>query len=95
MKHSLFYMVTLPEHKTIGIRDLARLHGIPVTYLSKVFAKLARAGLVRSVSGVGGGYELARRPEEISLSDGRRYECLRARQRLPRCAQAHCGHSQR
>lgn len=83
--HSLFYMVALPEHKTIGIRDLARLHGIPATYLSKVYAKLTRAGLVRSVPGVGGGYELARRPEDISFWDI--VEAVEGPSSLFRCAE--------
>ena len=67
--HSLFYMVDLPRHQSLGIRDIAGLHGIKEAYLSKVFAKLARAGLVRSVAGVNGGYELARDAEDISFWD--------------------------
>ena len=67
--HSLFYMVDLPEHKTIGIRELARLNGITGTYLSKVFAKLRKAGIVRSIAGVNGGYQLSKGPETISFWD--------------------------
>ena len=67
--HSLFYMVGLPAGKTIGIKKIAELHGITDSYLSKIFAKLRKAGIVRSVSGVKGGYELARRPENISFWD--------------------------
>jgi DNA-binding MarR family transcriptional regulator len=48
--HSLFYLVDLREQKTIGIREIARLHGITETYLSKIFAKLRKAGIVRSAS---------------------------------------------
>jgi len=67
--HSLFYLVDLPEQKTIGIREIARLHGITETYLSKIFAKLRKAGIVRSLVGVKGGYELAKRAEDISFWD--------------------------
>lgn len=67
--HSLFYMVDLPEHKTIGIKEIARLNGIKETYLSKVFSKLRKAAIVRSIAGVNGGYELARRAEDISFWD--------------------------
>ena len=67
--HSLFYMVGLPEGKTIGIKKIAELHGITDSYLSKIFAKLRKAGIVRSVSGVNGGYELARQPENVSFWD--------------------------
>ncbi|MDA8407249.1 MAG: Rrf2 family transcriptional regulator [Deltaproteobacteria bacterium] len=67
--HSLFYMVDLPEHKTIGIKDIAKLNGISETYLSKIFSKLRKAGLVRSIAGVNGGYELAKGAENISFWD--------------------------
>ena len=67
--HSLFYMVDLPEHKTIGIKHIAQLNGITETYLSKVFAKLRKAGIVRSIAGVKGGYQLAKSTEAISFWD--------------------------
>lgn len=67
--HSLFYMIDLPEHKTIGIKEIAKLHGITETYLSKIFSKLRKAGIVRSVAGVNGGYVLARTAENISFWD--------------------------
>lgn len=67
--HSLFYMVDLPGGKTIGIRQIAELNAITETYLSKVFAKLSKAGIVRSVPGVKGGYELAKPAEDISFWD--------------------------
>lgn len=67
--HSLFYMVEIPEGKTVGIRQLAELNKITETYLSKVFAKLRKSGIVRSIPGVNGGYELARPPEDISFWD--------------------------
>ena len=67
--HSLFHMVDIPESKTIGIKQIAELNGITETYLSKVFAKLRKAGIVRSITGVKGGYELARRAKDISFWD--------------------------
>lgn len=42
---------------------------IPRRYLHKVLQDLAQAGLVRSQAGPGGGYALARSPEEISILD--------------------------
>lgn len=67
--HSLFYLVDLPEHKTIGIKEIARLNGITESYLSKVFAKLRKAGICRAIAGANGGYELARKAEDISFWD--------------------------
>ena len=67
--HSLFYMIKLPEHKSIGIKQLAELNGLTETYLSKIFAKLRKAGIVRSIAGVKGGYQLAKSAEAISFWD--------------------------
>ncbi len=67
--HSLFYLVELKSGKVIGIKELSSLHGISETYLSKIFTKLRKNGIVRSISGVNGGYELARKPTNISFWD--------------------------
>ena len=67
--HSLFYMVDLPEGKTVGIKQIAELHAVSETYLSKVFAKLRKGGIVRSIPGVKGGYELAKQADDISFWD--------------------------
>ena len=83
--HSLFYLVDLPEQKTIGIRDIAKLHGITVSYLSKIFAKLRKAGMVRSIAGVNGGYALAKKAEDISFWDV--IEALEGTSYLFRCAE--------
>jgi Rrf2 family protein len=62
-------MVDLPKGKTIGIKQIAELNAISETYLSKVFNKLSKSGVVRSVPGVKGGYELARPSEDITFWD--------------------------
>ncbi len=67
--HSLFYMVNLPQGVTIGIKELAKLNSISETYLSKIFTKLRKGGIVRSVPGVNGGYELSRLAKDISFWD--------------------------
>lgn len=67
--HCLLYMVDMPSGKSVGIKDLATYQGVSETYLSKVYTKLRKAGIVRSVPGVNGGYELAKAPEMISFWD--------------------------
>lgn len=67
--HCLLYMVDIPSGKTIGIKDLAKFQGVSETYLSKVYTKLTKAGIVRSIPGVKGGYELARASENITFWD--------------------------
>ena len=67
--HCLLYMVNLDEGKSVRIRDLATFQGISETYLSKVYAKLSKSGIIKSISGVKGGYALARSAEEITFWD--------------------------
>ncbi|MGO8701428.1 MAG: RrF2 family transcriptional regulator [Limisphaerales bacterium] len=69
------------EYGVLGLMHLARCHpgqramidemsrqeGIPKSFLAKIFQNLARAGLVRSVRGAGGGFALAKSPAEISV----------------------------
>ncbi len=67
--HCMLYMVDNPTGNSIGIKDLATYQGVSETYLSKVYTKLRKAGIVKSIPGVNGGYELARLPESITFWD--------------------------
>ncbi|MBO0995969.1 RrF2 family transcriptional regulator [Bacillus sp. SD088] len=67
--HSLVYLIDVPKEESIGIKKLAEFQGLSETYLSKVFGKLAKEGIVRSVPGVNGGYRLSKKPEDISFWD--------------------------
>ncbi len=51
-----------------SVRDIADRTGLPQPYLEQILLALKGAGLVRSTRGVGGGYVLARSPEEITLA---------------------------
>jgi Rrf2 family iron-sulfur cluster assembly transcriptional regulator len=51
-----------------SVRDIAERTALPQPYLEQILLALKGAGLVRSKRGVGGGYILARPPEEIRLS---------------------------
>ena len=51
-----------------SVRDIADRTGLPQPYLEQILLALKGAGLVRSKRGVGGGYVLARSPEEITLA---------------------------
>lgn len=67
--HCLLHMIDITEGKSVAIKDLAAYQGISETYLSKAYTKLRKAGIVKSVPGVNGGYELAHAPEDISFWD--------------------------
>jgi len=49
--------------------DIAKRQEISAHYIGQLFVKLRRAGLIHTVKGPGGGYILARNPEEISAGD--------------------------
>lgn len=65
--HRLVQLISLPDQKTIGIKELAEFQGLSETYLSKVFSKLAKAGIVLSIPGVNGGYRLAKEASDITF----------------------------
>jgi Rrf2 family protein len=52
-----------------SVRDIAERTGLPQPYLEQILLALKGAGLVRSKRGVGGGYVLARPPEQITLGE--------------------------
>lgn len=49
------------------VREIAGLTDIPLPYLSKIFQRLADAGVVESKRGYKGGVRLTRSPGEITL----------------------------
>lgn len=67
--HCLTYLVGQPPGETIALKDLASFQGISETYLSKAFTKLSKKGIIRSSTGVKGGYELAKDANNISFWD--------------------------
>lgn len=60
------YLASHPEGTAL-IRTMADDCEIPAPYLSKIVNQLARAGLVKTQRGVGGGVRLARDPGEVTL----------------------------
>jgi Rrf2 family protein len=53
----------------VQTREIAASEGIPEQFLEQVLAALRRDGIVRSIRGAGGGYELARSPGSIKAGD--------------------------
>ena len=51
------------------IKTIADAHGISQRFLVQILLQLKNWGLVASVRGAAGGYQLARTPENISLAD--------------------------
>jgi Rrf2 family nitric oxide-sensitive transcriptional repressor len=64
----LMYLA-LDRTRLATIPEVATAYGISENHLMKVVHHLARAGIVESVRGKGGGIRLARAPEEIRLGE--------------------------
>src|SRR6516225_8100024 len=69
--YGLRALIDLAEHyrsrAIIQARDIAEREAIPKDYLALIMIDLRKAGLVESTRGPGGGYRLARPPEEITM----------------------------
>jgi Rrf2 family protein len=56
------------DSQPVRIKAIADAQGIPQRFLVQILLQLKTAGLVASVRGAAGGYQLARPPEGISLA---------------------------
>jgi len=71
-RYGLRAMVDLGIHsetEPVSISSIAARQQISDRYLEQLIGKLKKAGLVSSVRGAQGGYQLAREPREISAGD--------------------------
>jgi Rrf2 family transcriptional regulator, iron-sulfur cluster assembly transcription factor len=58
-----------PGYGPASVSSIANRQYLPIPYLEKLLIELRRAGLVKSIRGVNGGYKLAKKPTQISLND--------------------------
>lgn len=55
--------------KPVTLAGISERQSISLSYLEQLFSRLRRSGLVKSVRGPGGGYRIARKHAEISVSE--------------------------
>jgi len=63
---ALKFLAEHPEKPALSAKDVAEAYGIPAQLLAKILQQLTRAGLLRSLAGMNGGYKLARAASSIS-----------------------------
>lgn len=72
-RYGLRALVDLALHSRnnvpVPVKEIARRQGLSEPYLEKLFATLRKAGLVRSIRGVAGGYLLGKPPEEMTMAE--------------------------
>ena len=71
-RYAVTAMLDLAVHTDggpVSLADISDRQDISLAYLEQLFSKLRRCGLVTSVRGPGGGYQLARGGDVISIAD--------------------------
>jgi Rrf2 family protein len=86
--HAVMYMVRHRTQLPVTASTVAKAEGIPPGYLAKIFQRLAKARIVRSVRGRKRGYVFARNPEEISLLE--LFEVIEGGPLFDDCLLRHC-----
>ena len=66
---ALIDLALYSENEAASIASISARQQISESYLEQLIAKLRKAGLVKSVRGAGGGYQLAKPASEISVGD--------------------------
>ena len=71
-RYGLDAVLSLAGNYGLGLlqgKEIAAAKKIPRQYLEQIFNRLGKAGIIRSVRGKKGGYELARPPADIKVLD--------------------------
>lgn len=64
---ALIHLSYLPPGQLALVNDIATANNIPKKFLDAILGEMRNAGFVQSRKGKGGGYRLARLPEEIRV----------------------------
>jgi len=66
---TILYLAQQPKNEIVLKKDICRTQNVTPAFLTKILQPLIKAGIVSSQRGVGGGFLLAKDPEEINLLD--------------------------
>jgi len=66
---AMVYMARKETDAYCGVKEIAASTGVPANYLAKILQLLARAKVLDSQKGFGGGFKVARELSKISLMD--------------------------
>lgn len=59
--------LALAENQVVRLKDAAARQGISLKYLEQIISVLQKCGYVKSMRGPGGGYMLAKKPEQYTV----------------------------
>ncbi len=66
---TVIYLAQQPQNDIILKKDICRTQDVTPAFLTKILQPLIKAGIVTSQRGVGGGFLLAKDPNEITMLD--------------------------
>lgn len=74
-EYAFLALIDIAENAQMDTQELTKMDEIadrkkiPKKFLEQILLNLKRAGYVKSKRGIGGGYKLAKHPEEINLAE--------------------------
>ncbi|HPF59601.1 MAG TPA: Rrf2 family transcriptional regulator [Candidatus Competibacteraceae bacterium] len=66
---AMMHLAIHDRHGPVTLAEISQCQGISLSYLEQLFAKLRKHGLVEGVRGPGGGYRLARMPDQVTVAN--------------------------
>ena len=69
LRAMIFLAKVQEEEKLVQSKEISDSESIPAKFLEQILLALKNAGLLNSKMGIGGGYYLGRKPEDISLGE--------------------------
>lgn len=66
---TIIYLAQQPRNEVVLKKDICRTQDVTPAFLTKILQPMIKRGIVTSQRGVGGGFLLAKEPEQITLLD--------------------------
>lgn len=66
---TVIYLAQQPRNEVVLKKDICRTQGVTPAFLTKILQPMIKSGIVDSQRGVGGGFLLAKEPDQITLLD--------------------------
>jgi Rrf2 family protein len=85
--HALSYIANHPDEEPVSNKYVSSILNASEAHLSKVFQRLVKVGLVRSIRGPKGGFSLAKAPKDITLLEI--YEAIDGKIPIKECLFGH------
>ena len=65
----LLFLAKQPADRVSLVSEISKDQNIPETFLAKIFQRLSKAGLLRSIRGAKGGFSLGKPANEITMRE--------------------------